>query len=84
MDLSQAEKELLELVRVMDATNFTLTITVDGGQWTISTTVLDANTSGVGQGSSFNEGTVSLMRTSLQSLQGKVVRPPADATRPER
>ncbi len=55
MELSQAEKELLELVRKMDATNFTLTITVDGGQWTISTTVLDANTSGVCQGSSFNE-----------------------------
>ncbi len=55
MELSQAEKELLELVRKMDATNFNLTITVDGGQWTISTTVLDANTSGVGQGSSFNE-----------------------------
>lgn len=28
MELSQAEKELLELVREMDATNFTLTITV--------------------------------------------------------
>ncbi len=55
MELSQAEKELLELVRKMDATNFILSITVDGGQWTISTTVLDANTSGVGQGSSFNE-----------------------------
>ncbi len=66
MELSQAEKELLELVREMDASNFTLTIPVDGGLWTMSTTVLDANTSGVGQGSSFIEAWFDIAGIDLQ------------------
>ena len=53
MDTSKAEAELLELLRLQDAKNFTLAVTVADGQWTVATGDLDSGVHAVGHGSTF-------------------------------
>ena len=55
MSDKEAETQLLELVRGQDSKGFTLTISSDGGRWTVTTTDLDADAKAVGEGDSFAE-----------------------------
>jgi hypothetical protein len=51
----QAEAEMLELVRLEDAQNFTLTISHRGDEWTVMTHDHDAGAHGRGQGKQLEE-----------------------------
>ena len=50
-----AERELLELIRLEDAKNFTLTVRVDNGVWVVAAHDRDADSHGRGHGNSFAE-----------------------------
>lgn len=50
---AKAEAGLLELVRLEDAQNFTLSITVRDGRWMVASEDRDALVSGRGHGASF-------------------------------
>ena len=55
MSDKEAEARLLELVRVQNIKGFTLTISSDGGRWTVTTADLDADAKAVGESDSFAE-----------------------------
>jgi hypothetical protein len=53
-ELTQAERELLELVRHRDAKNFTVAISTDLGRWHIKLEDHDAGVAGDGRGPDFD------------------------------
>ncbi len=53
MSAKQAESDLLELIRLQDSLNFTITITHDGDGWTVSFCDHDIPSLATGQGASF-------------------------------
>ncbi len=57
MDTSRmaAEAELLALIRLEGAQNFTLIIGTDGSQWTVTTHDHDSNVRAFGRGNSFGD-----------------------------
>ena len=55
MTPENAERELLELIRLEDAQRFTLQITVDDGQWMVATGDPAIAGPAVGRGASFAE-----------------------------
>ena len=56
MSDENAERQLLELIRLQDSQNFTVTIACDSGQWSVSSTDHDGMSGGaVGRGDSFAE-----------------------------
>ncbi len=52
---AKAEAELLELVRLEDAQNFTVSVVFRDGRWTVSSEDHDSGISGRGHGASFAE-----------------------------
>jgi hypothetical protein len=52
-DLSEAERELIALIRRQDTQNFTLTISADGELWQVRTDDHESTLSMFGSGDSF-------------------------------
>ncbi len=67
----QAEAELLELIRLEDAQNFTLTIRVDKGQWMVATHDHYADAHGRGHGNSFAEAWYDQVGPDLRDRRSK-------------